>query len=132
MLALFCLRLALGLLAALLLLRPAQINPRFYRTHFLTVLGLGCLALALIAAQRPPPLALVAVLVLAALGSVSWSLEGAPGGRTLIVLALLAVAAALLADRLPGQSPAETSVGQEQAWAGVADDLLTSALLGVA
>ena len=40
MLAIFCLRLACGLLSALLLLSPALVNPRFYRTHFLTVLGL--------------------------------------------------------------------------------------------
>ena len=48
MLPLFFLRLAFGMLAALLLLSPAQINPRFYRTHFLTALGLGAGALVLL------------------------------------------------------------------------------------
>ena len=46
MLAIFCLRLALGLIAALLLLSPAQVNPRFFRTHFLTTLGLTAVATA--------------------------------------------------------------------------------------
>ena len=40
MLATFCVRLAVGLLAGLLLLSPKQLHPRFFRTHFLTVLGL--------------------------------------------------------------------------------------------
>ena len=38
MLSQFFLRLAFGMLAALLLLSPGQINPRFYRTQFLTAL----------------------------------------------------------------------------------------------
>ena len=45
MLAVFCLRLACGMTACLLLLPPALVNPRFYRTHFLTALGLACVAL---------------------------------------------------------------------------------------
>src|SRR4051812_45732036 len=117
MLALFCLRLALGLLAALLLLRPAQINPRFYRTQFLTVLGLSCLALGLILGERPPPLALVAALVLAALGSMSWSIEGAPGGRVLIVLVLAAVGATLLPDEAT-QNTWSILDDQEAFWPG--------------
>ena len=44
MLAAFCLRLALGLLAGLLLLSPKQLHPRFFRTHFLTALGLMAVA----------------------------------------------------------------------------------------
>jgi hypothetical protein len=131
MLPLFCLRLALGLLAALLLLRPAQINPRFYRTHFLTVLGLACLALVLIltTSERSPPLALYLGLVLAALGSMAWSIEGAPGGRTLIVLTLLATGAALM----PGGVVDRSSVKQaEPWWWSLADDVTTAALLGAA
>src|SRR5262249_38528049 len=97
MLALFCLRLAVGLIGCLLLLSPAQVNPRFYRTHFLTALGLGVLALAFSweAAWGWPGLALAAAVVLSFVGSLSWSLEGAPGGRILIVLTLAALAAAL-------------------------------------
>ncbi len=40
MAAIFCLRVALGLMAALVLLAPAQVNPRFYRAQFWIVLGL--------------------------------------------------------------------------------------------
>jgi hypothetical protein len=97
MLALFCLRLAVGLIGCLLLLSPAQVNPRFYRTHFLTALGLGVLALAFSweAVWSWLGLALTAGVVLSFVGSLSWSLEGAPGGRTLIVLTLAGLAAAL-------------------------------------
>src|SRR5262245_22825608 len=44
MLAVFCLRLALGMLIALAFLSPRLMHPRFFRTHFLTVLGLGTVA----------------------------------------------------------------------------------------
>lgn len=134
MLALFCLRLALGLLAALLLLRPAQINPRFYRTHFLTVLGLGCLALGLIAVEHRPPLALIVALGLAALGSMAWSLEGAPGGRTLIVLTLVAIAAALIPDEMAWRERAEPATQKEGLGpgSGPLHDLVTAGLLGTA
>src|SRR5262249_35319755 len=135
MLILFCLRLAFGLLAALLLLRPAQINPRFYRTHLLTVLGLGAAALVLtsLASASPAPAWIVIVaLALACLGSLSWSLEGAPGGRLLIVLTLLALGVALwpgAQDTMQSLAPAL----EEHALLWRSADTLTSALLlGVA
>jgi len=125
MLPLFFLRLAFGMLAALLLLSPTQINPRFYRTHFLTALGLGAGALVLQGdAPMPARAALAAGLLLSFFGSASWSIEGAPGGRTLIVLAVLAFGAtlwfALGEQRL-----------SEPLWL-TADGLTSSALLGVA
>src|SRR3954447_7841075 len=90
MLALFCLRLACGLVAALLLLNPKQINPRFYRVHFLTALGL--VAVALVFPSSSAGLAwwtaLTASAVLTFLGSFVWSLEGAPAGRAVIALCL--------------------------------------------
>ena len=43
-LSVFALRLAAGMIACLLLLSPADVNPRFYRVHFLTALGLTGLA----------------------------------------------------------------------------------------
>ena len=49
MLALFCLRLAFGMLAALLLLSPSQINPRFYRTHYASAYPRWVNALVLLA-----------------------------------------------------------------------------------
>ena len=45
MLAVFCLRLAAGMIGCLFLLPPTLINPRFFRTHFLTALALSCEAL---------------------------------------------------------------------------------------
>jgi hypothetical protein len=133
MLALFCLRLTFGMLAALLLLSPAQINPRFYRTHFLTALGLGAGALVL-SWDAPGPLAAIlgGALLLAFLGSVSWSVEGAPGGRVLVVLTALALGAALWAARSRGgPAVAESLPGPSLLWL-LTDDLTSSALLGVA
>ena len=44
MLAIFCLRLACGLIGSLLLFAPTLVNPRFYRAHFLTALGITAAA----------------------------------------------------------------------------------------
>jgi hypothetical protein len=128
MLALFCLRLDFGMLAALLLLSPAQINPRFYRTHCLTALGLGAGVLVLLGgAAGPLRAALGGALLLSFLGSASWSIEGAPGGRALVVLALLAFGAALWL----AQGELFSQDLSAPLWL-VADGLTSSALLGVA
>src|SRR5262245_48114505 len=97
MLPTFCLRLAAGLIAALVLLSPAQINPRFYRTHFLTALALTVGA-AVFLWDVPGAwlwLALAVGLASSFLGAVVWSLEGAPAGRALIGLTAASLAAAL-------------------------------------
>src|SRR5437899_12012293 len=102
MLSIFCLRLACGLAGALLLLPPALVNQLFYRSHFLTVLGLAVAAAASSRGTGQPWLwlAVGTTLLLAFLGSVLWSLEGAPAGQALTVLtALCAVAALFLASR---------------------------------
>ena len=98
MLATFCLRLACGLIGSLSLFSPAQVNPRFYRIQFLIALGLSACALA---ALWPAP-RLVEVLVAIAIltsfvGSILWSLDGAPFGRAVIALAFVALSAALVA-----------------------------------
>src|SRR5262249_4282348 len=97
MLPLFCLRLALGLAGALLILNPSQVNPRFYPAQFLVALGLTALAALFLRDAAGPWLwaALAAAGLAAFAGSVVWSLEGAPGGRLLVVLAPAAGAAAL-------------------------------------
>ncbi|MCI0461783.1 MAG: hypothetical protein L0Z62_32940 [Gemmataceae bacterium] len=126
MLAVFCLRLTAGLLACLLLLPTAEVNPRFFRTHFLTALGLTALAMLFLHDSAEPWLwlALVAGALLAFAGSVVWHLEGAPGGRALILLAVpVAVAALLLAG--------EATRGQTTGWL-IVDDLTSAALLGAA
>jgi hypothetical protein len=127
MLPLFFLRLAFGMLAALLLLSPAQINPRFYRTHFLTALGLGAGAVVLLGDMAVPArVALAGALLLAFLGSASWSIERAPGGRMLVVLSTFAFGAALW---LVQSEPSPEGAGP--LWLA-ADGLTSAALLGVA
>src|SRR5947209_9624921 len=109
MLALFCLRLACGMAACLPLLPAAQVNPRFFRTHLLTALGLTVLAALFLrdTADLGLWLALGAASVLAFVGSVVWLLEGAPGGRALVLLtAAASTVALLLAGRQREQAPA--------------------------
>jgi hypothetical protein len=90
MLALFALRLAAGMIAALLVLTPSQVNPRFFRTHFLTAFGLAAVTAffmwdLLLQGRAGFCLAvlLAASLLAAFAGSVIWSLRNAPGGRLL-------------------------------------------------
>ena len=135
----FCLRLAVGMTGCLLLLSPAATarpapgrkplaNPNFFRTHFLTVLALACLALLFAGANASWLFlaVLAAAMVLAFLGSASWSLEGSPGGVTLIVLTAAVLLAGLVlrefAVRVEGRSLAAALIGA----------LSSSALLGAA
>lgn len=142
MLATFCLRLACGLAGALLLLCGTTVNPRFYRTHFLTILGLTAMA----AVVWPAPVAvwmwamLAAVMACAFLGSLLWSLEGAPGGRILVVATALVLVAVLVLAALesPAAVPANRdgmgNTGYIAAGAGwlLADALTSAAFLGLA
>jgi hypothetical protein len=136
MLADFCLRLALGMSGCLLLLSPAATarpalgqkplaHPSFFRTHFLVILGLACLALCF-SWPAPWPLAVVlgAAMLFACLGSVTWSLERSPGAVTLIVLTVLALLAGLIWREEAGLAE-ESALGP-----AVAGALLSSALLG--
>src|SRR5579871_2728045 len=102
MLAIFALRLALGMIACLLLLPVSILNPRFYRTHFLTALALAGVALVWVRDSAGwPLLSLLSVaMVLAFVGSLVWGLEGAPGGRVFIVLTALSLAGGLIALEL--------------------------------
>jgi hypothetical protein len=97
MLATFCVRLALGLLASLLFLSPKQLHPRFFRTHCLTALAL--LAGATFAGWKEAPLwertALAVAAVLALLAALSWTLDPAPGGRALVIVTALTAAFSL-------------------------------------
>jgi hypothetical protein len=131
----FCLCLACGLMACLLLLAPSQVNPRFYRTHFLTVLGLSAAALVLTWNIPDPWLrgTLIGAVVAALLGSLAWSLEGAPGGRVLIVLTMSLLALGLtlteLWQRQQAQDPTRESAGLGWLLTG---DLMAAAVLGSA
>jgi hypothetical protein len=127
MLSIFCLRLASGLLAALLLLSPGQVNPRFFRTHFLTALGLTAVAAAFLrdVADLWLWLTLAGAMALATLGSMSWMLEGAPGGRALMPLTCGVLLLAL------GQTGYQVRPEGEPWWL-LGDDLTAAAMLGSA
>jgi hypothetical protein len=101
-LAVFALRLATGMIGCLLLLPVSAINPRFFRTHFLTVLALAGLSLLCVRDGADWPLwtCLGAALALSFVGSMVWGLEGAPGGRTFIVLTTLTLAGSCWGMRL--------------------------------
>ncbi len=125
MISIFGLRLALGMMAALALLSPTQVNPRFYRAQFWIVLGLT--AAAAVFARDLAGLALwIALglgLLLAFLGSVVWSLEGAPAGRWIIGMNLVSLAAGL------GLAEWGRPEAGELGWR-LADDAASAALLG--
>ena len=124
MIATFCLRLALGMLGTLFLLPARQMHPRFFRTHFLTVLGL-CLVATVLNWATPLGIAAVVAAVLAFLGTVAWIFERPPIGWTLVVLTGAAGLTALaLAEPL--------SVDRTPLACRVADDLTAAALLGTA
>ncbi len=118
MLAIFCARVGLGLVAGLLLFSPQQLHPRFFRTQFLTALGLVVIAaLAAWPDAGPWPRGLLAAATISSLlGALSWTLDPAPGGRTLIV-----ATAVLLIAALACMSP--------DPWL-IADHLTSAALLG--
>lgn len=97
MLATFCIRVAFGLLACLLLLSAKQLHPRFFRTHFLTALGISIVAamMAWTDAEWPLRWLLISNCVLTLLGALSWTLDPAPVGRILILASMAAQLASL-------------------------------------
>ena len=137
MLSTFCLRLAWGMIATLLLLSRFAINPRYYRTHFLTALALTGAA----AVMTPPTastgtwVALGVALAGALFGSLAWSLEGAPGGRWWIGWTAVSLGALLVVP-----SPSSEARPSEPGFVGgvpyacwrAADQLTSGALLGTA
>src|ERR1700730_1254220 len=135
----FCLRLAVGMTGCLLLLSPAATarpapgrkplaHPSFFRTHFLIVGALACLALLFAGANADWRLltALAAAMLLAFLGSASWSLERSPGGVTLIVLTMILLLIGLVVREADGAT-------EGRAWMrALVGALSSSALLGTA
>jgi hypothetical protein len=143
MVAVFALRLAAGMLACLLILPRRQVHPRYYRTHFLTALGLACLAGAFgWTGASPAGRALLgAGIALAFAGSVVWSLEGAPAGLLVAVLNVAALGGALWlldpavpANRPPaeGETESAVAVAAEPAAGAAAANIASAALLGAA
>jgi hypothetical protein len=143
LLATFCLRLACGLAGALWLVSTSQVNPRFYRTQFLVILGLTALSAVLLAAGADALLwgLLAVALAVAFVGALVWSMARAPFGRLPIGLtapALAGVLAVSAAERLaptapPGRPPTEPAAADwRQPAVRLADDLSAAALLGTA
>jgi hypothetical protein len=123
----FCLRLGCGLVCSLLLLSPRQINPRFYRTHFLTVLGLTVVAAVFLReiADLETWIWLGAGMTFAFIGAVAWSLEKSPGGKTFIVLDSVCLLLAVV------KIATLTACGNSRGW-NIANELTSAALLGTA
>lgn len=98
MLVLFVLRLALGLLAGLLILSPNEIAPRFYRTHFLTVFSLGIIALIFPPPNEPSQLyfiCLITAMIVSLLMALFITLEYTPKGRLSALMPLLGIGLAI-------------------------------------
>lgn len=134
MLATFSLRLACGLIASLLLLSPRQVNPRYYRTQFLVSLALTALAALVFSNGFGTAglwIAVGAALLGSLLGALSWSLQGAPAGRILIVLTAAAALAAMVQAPEVAASYADEEVRPAPAW-GLANDVTSAAVLGTA
>ncbi len=127
----FCLRLALGLIAPMLLLPISLVPPRFFRVQFL-----AALPLVVIAGLFLPDgcfgdrrtfawFALGLSAAIAVAGGIVWHTEEALGGRLFMVLGTLASAWALLLARVNLKSitpPALTEI----------DDFASALLLGAA
>ena len=131
MISIFALRLACGLLACLWLLSAAQVNPRFFRVHFLTALGLTAAGwfFAREDAGLAMHLALLAALLLCFFGSIVWHVEGAPLGRFAIYAATCALAAGLVLAGTMVRGSAASDSGD--GWL-IADDFASTAVLGSA
>src|SRR5581483_7802442 len=107
-LCVFLLRVSAGMIGCLLLLSSSSVNPRYFRTHFLSALALAGVTWIFIPSQDVSwtmRLLLLAAMVVAFLGSITYSLENAPGGRVLAVLETGLLAAALVTVSLASAPP---------------------------
>lgn len=132
MLAVFCLRLALGMLASLLLLNPKVMHPRFFRTHFVTALGL-CVVSSVLGWDTNARISILIATVLTLLGSLVWIYDHPPAGWTMLGLSLVAmiVSLALLSPGSAGDAEAVSMPLETVPLAAhIASDLTAAALLG--
>jgi hypothetical protein len=127
MAAIFCLRLACGLIAVLPILPAAVVPPRFFRVQFLVALGLLAVAAFFLrdTAELPFWLACTAVAGCCVAGSIVWHLDKAPGGQLLIWLTTPVMLACLILGGIAASA-------HETTWWRVADDLASAAVLGSA
>ncbi len=127
MLATFCLRLACGMIAAVLVLVPAQVPPRFFRVQYLTALGLLAISGFFLREVAGPGLWLflgLSVLV-TFVGSIIWHVEGSPGQRIVVLLANAALWGTLLCAGEANRPENYTTIL-------IADDFASAVLLGAA
>jgi hypothetical protein len=127
MAAIFCLRLACGMIVVLPLMPAAVVPPRFFRVQYLVALGLLAVAAVFLRefAGWPFGLACAAGALCCIAGSVVWHLDKAPGGRLVNGLSPPALLACLILGGL-----AIYPVDQA-AWR-ITDDLVSMAVLGSA
>jgi hypothetical protein len=134
MVATFCLRLAFGMLGAVLILDPAPIPPRFFRVQHLSALALLAIAALFLGegATRGLWAALIAAMLLCFVGSVVWHLDAAPGGRPLNVLAALAslICLAVLDMNAAPVGPDGMPLADDLACAAVLGTAMTAMLMG--
>lgn len=124
----FCLRLALGMVGAMLVL-PAQIvPPRFFRVQFLTALALAVLAGCFFGGHSESAafwISLGVAIVVCLVGGIVWHTDEAPLGRAAMWLGSLALAAAVFFLRIKSPDAADPL------WLRV-DDLASALMLGSA
>lgn len=101
MVTIFCLRLALGMVAPMMILPARIVPPRFFRVQFLTALPLVAIAALLRGsfALDAETLLLAASIGACLAGSIVWHTDEAPLGRTLFFIATGLIAGSLIALR---------------------------------
>jgi hypothetical protein len=127
MMPIFCLRLASGLAFAALLLPIRQMNPRFFRAHFLAVLGLtACSGFFLWPeASMILRVELGVAMALSFLASLIWTLDRSPGARWIGIgtaCSLVGLLISLTIERGPSDRPT----------LDVIDNLSSAGILGTA
>ena len=127
MIAIFCLRLAFGLIAALLVLAPSQVPPRFFRVQYLTALGLLAVSGFFLydLATWPVWLLLGGAMTVAFTGSIIWHINNNPGQAVILFLAV----ATLLGMLIVGGNTIRGD--RSNSWS-VVDDLTSAGVLGAA
>jgi hypothetical protein len=128
----FCLRLAMGMLVALLFLSPEQINPRFHRIQSVIVLGLATVAVVLSWSRAESQYFLGVGVAIGAciLGSVFWTVHAGLAASGSVILGSLGLLTALTALHGTGESAGESSILSLVAMA--ANDCASAAVLGLA
>jgi len=127
MLATFCLRLAWGLVASLMVLVPSQVPPRFFRVQYLTALGLLAVAGFFLRDNGNFLiwLALGLSMLIAYAGSIVWHVDGNPCHLVILILANLGLIGTLFLSSVP-------VIASQNTWIPITDNFASAAVLGTA